>query len=676
MADALDSQSIARRSFEVSRRGYEQQEVRAFLHEVSSLLDRLQREGAELRERAERSEARLGLADHPDETMLLEILGEETTRVLTSAREAASEIRAKAEAAAERVISEATLEAAEARAEAVQGADRRVAEAAAESEALLAEARRELDRRRAEADDAATRIHDEATTQAQALRDEAQREVDRMQVEREAELEAARTKGREMVAEAQAVRERVLRDLAVRRKKARQQVEKLNAGRERLLQAYDVVRRTVDEATDELSTALSDARLAADAAGRRIDEEPEPTLEQLDDEIYTGALVDLPLVEPDEPDEDPPGLPSGEGSVVETVPEEPPVADPTSAAELQERRGRKGRRRKEDFGGLSTGSLTRIEPPAAGEGIRILTEPAIEPAAVAAEPDAVAPEPEPQAVEPEPETVQSELEPLEVPSTAAAGAEAPEGEDPASVQDLFARLRAGQPEDDAPTETSGTAPVLEEETVDAPFATRDTALEAIDKELGRRLKRALADEQNEVLDRLRRVKPKGVDDLLPEPDDHAGRWAEVASPALVDAASAGAASSGGSAGPIADLADELARSLTAPLRDRVERGFAASDGNLEEVAERVRALYREWKGQRLAESSRHATAAAYARGSYDGLGPGAAVRWVLDPRGGPCPDCDDNVLGGTLVKGADFPTGHQCAPAHPGCRCLVLPVED
>ena len=100
MADPLDSHSIARRPFEVGRRGYEQQEVRAFLHEVSSLVERLQRESAELRERAERAETRLGLANEPDEAMLLEVLGEETTRVLTSAREAAAEIRAKAEAAA------------------------------------------------------------------------------------------------------------------------------------------------------------------------------------------------------------------------------------------------------------------------------------------------------------------------------------------------------------------------------------------------------------------------------------------------------------------------------------------------------------------------------------------------------------------------------------------------
>jgi hypothetical protein len=101
----------------------------------------------------------------------------------------------------------------------------------------------------------------------------------------------------------------------------------------------------------------------------------------------------------------------------------------------------------------------------------------------------------------------------------------------------------------------------------------------------------------------------------------------------------------------------------------------ASEGNLDDVADRVRALYREWKGQRLAETSRHYVAAAYARGAYDGLPEGASVQWILDPLGGPCPDCDDNGLGGVLTKGAEFPTGHRCAPAHPGCRCLVLAAD-
>jgi hypothetical protein len=142
--------------------------------------------------------------------------------------------------------------------------------------------------------------------------------------------------------------------------------------------------------------------------------------------------------------------------------------------------------------------------------------------------------------------------------------------------------------------------------------------------------------------------------------------------ALAAAARAGAQWSGGSTGPLDDLAGELARSLVLPLRERIERSFAASDGNLDDVSDRVRALYREWKNQRLPEAVPHHAAAAYARGLYEGAPAEAQVHWVPDPAHGACPDCDDNVLAGALAKGEEFPTGDRCAPAHPGCRCLVL----
>src|SRR3546814_14848035 len=66
------------------------------LHEVESLVDKLRRSERDFRERAERAETRLHMAENPDEEAMLELLGEETTRVLTSAREAAGEIRSKA----------------------------------------------------------------------------------------------------------------------------------------------------------------------------------------------------------------------------------------------------------------------------------------------------------------------------------------------------------------------------------------------------------------------------------------------------------------------------------------------------------------------------------------------------------------------------------------------------
>jgi DivIVA domain-containing protein len=762
MTEPPEPQEIARHTFNVTRRGYDQQAVRGFLHEVSALVERLERSERELLERAERAEAKLSSDQRPDESALLELLGEETTRVLTSAREAATEIRDKAQEAAARVIAAATAEAAEIRSNAVRDTDALMAATKADSDTILEEARTELERRRAEAQEAVEAIRLEAEAAAAALRADGEAELTQARSEGEAALEAARQEGRGMVAEAQAVRERVLRDLAVRRKRARQQVEKLNAGRERLLAAYEVVRRTADEATDELSTALLDARLAADAAARRIDEEPEPSIEQLDEEVANAGLIDLPIAAHDHShDDDSPGPFSGEvPAITGPAPEAelPSDQDATPAAappiepegprlvELDERRAHK--RRKKGFEGLPPAELTVVEPPSEDESVRVFADPAVaaqavveeqapgaeptgattpEAAEVAAEDaaveepvsedaaveDAAAEEPAPEeatveepasedaAVEgpaPEEATVEErgddDAAVEEATLEEATAAEAGEPADIPSAADVFARLRAeraarDEPAGDArPVEQEAEAPQEVEpptEVADAPpeppdavnrtFAARRAALASVDKELARRLKRRLADEQNEVLDLLRRAKPSGVDDLLPGVDEHAARWADAATGSLADAAAAGADWSGGAPSSVADLADELARSLTTPLRERIDRSFAASDGNLDDVADRVRALYREWKGQRLGEACTHFVAAAYARGVFDGLAPGSLVQWVVDPAAGPCPDCDDNVLAGAITKGTEFPTGNACAPAHPGCHCLVLAAE-
>jgi hypothetical protein len=114
--------------------------------------------------------------------------------------------------------------------------------------------------------------------------------------------------------------------------------------------------------------------------------------------------------------------------------------------------------------------------------------------------------------------------------------------------------------------------------------------------------------------------------------------------------------------------------LVEPLRVRIERSFDDCDGDLEEVSERLRALYREWKGQHIGSAVRHFTAAAYAAGALEAAGDGATVRWLVDPSCDACPDCDDNALAGDVAKGEAFPTGDTCSPAHPDCRCLVVPA--
>ena len=82
---------------------------------------------------------------------------------------------------------------------------------------------------------------------------------------------------------------------------------------------------------------------------------------------------------------------------------------------------------------------------------------------------------------------------------------------------------------------------------DAPLLQRrDAELDAIEHRLARRLKRVLADEQNEVLDRLRRLGGGRVDagSLLPPTDRHAAAYAEAAAEELATAAGAGGHFSG------------------------------------------------------------------------------------------------------------------------------------
>ena len=74
----LDASGIVQRQFTTARRGYDADEVRAYLHELSTLVGTLQRRDAELRQRAEQAESRAQKAEQLDEHRLVEILGEET----------------------------------------------------------------------------------------------------------------------------------------------------------------------------------------------------------------------------------------------------------------------------------------------------------------------------------------------------------------------------------------------------------------------------------------------------------------------------------------------------------------------------------------------------------------------------------------------------------------------
>jgi hypothetical protein len=221
---------------------------------------------------------------------------------------------------------------------------------------------------------------------------------------------------------------------------------------------------------------------------------------------------------------------------------------------------------------------------------------------------------------------------------------------------------------------------------------RDAALAPVEAALSKQLKRVLSDEQSGILDALRTAKSlPDLVTLVGEAADQHERYAAVATDQLGRAWTAGVAFAARQdpdarqvpAGEEVDrAAAELAATMVDLLRTRLERCLAedseaatSGDPTAElELADRVRACYREWRSQRLAEVVADAGITAFAAGQFAAFGSGCRLQWQVDPGGSPCPDAEDNALAGVVVKGTAFPTGHVCPPAHPGCRCLLMPA--
>lgn len=256
-----------------------------------------------------------------------------------------------------------------------------------------------------------------------------------------------------------------------------------------------------------------------------------------------------------------------------------------------------------------------------------------------------------------------------------------------AVEDLFARLRAEQ---GPGPEEQETAVVLLEETeeseaagdagappeADPALARRYELLEPFATALTKRLKRVMADDQNEMLDRLR-ARHRWDADVLPAEEKHEQTYLEAAEPFLVEAARAGALFVGGKGAgvpPMHERAGELARAIVAPLRRRLlDQPVNLEEGDEAAAVEQVGAAFREWKGQRVERVALDYAHAAFSEAELAVSGQGQSFRWLVDDDGVPCPDCDDNALAGSLPRGEKFPTGHLHPPAHPGCRCLLVP---
>jgi DivIVA domain-containing protein len=503
-------------------------------------------------------------------------------------------------------------------------ADRMLTEAQEEAGELQARAAQHASERAAQSEAAAA----EARQRAQ---DEATTKVDAAHLEAEALVEQARTECRAMLSEAHELRARVLGDLTRRRRVLHSQIEQLRAGRDRLAETIGGVRQAVDRITDELFRAEDEARIAAEAAGRQLALQAEagglppavsgatPAVEQ----TTTGPPAPDRLArEPDFTEEAPLEAAALEESGAVTSPE--PVDAPTRSRAVEELFARLRAER-----GAKAKAVAASSPGTSG-GIR------------ADESDA----------------------------TTGGETEKAGGDDERAVAgDERAVGVTARHEAAIPAEEPEREPLLVQ---------RDDMLGPVVATLARRLKRALTDDQNDILDRLRASKGWGPGVLPPEAE-HIERYARAGFEQLAEAARSGASFVGGKsdqAPKVDDIASELAAAIVLPLRRRLEdKGAGVESGDDAALVEHVGAAFRDWKGARVERLVGDEAVSAFSRAALAAAPSDASLRWVVDDEGVECPDCDDNALAGPVPRGEVFPTGHSHPPAHAGCRCLLVAMD-
>lgn len=624
--DPASPNSVSAASFPVTRRGFDQGEVRDFLRMVAAELSRHLE-----RERFLESELRniqtngLSGPGRLDEETVTALLGEETARVLTAAREASTHIRERAEESASRLVKDAA--------------------------------------------DEAVRIRESAGLEAQRVRDDAAADA-------EAEVEMAKQQGRDMVNEARAYREKVLSELSRRRDAANNQIEKLLHGRDRLLGAFERARIAAEsvleglhDAHDEPETIINLAPVTGPVpvinpkhpvVGRAFDHEAAEAAEALHRAAEEAAALidgtsafDIPLD----------GPAAGEAGADEATPE----AEPAGIHLVVEEDAEVPAEAAAEVGEVETADSAEV----------VVTDDVEESGETEQPGETVT-------------NVVSIFDRRPVPAPVA------------QVDDIFARLRAGSTDSvakaaaEAP-EVAVTAPEAPEKpakkakakpvepAVDpARFFARDEAISPVVPQVARKLKRVLADEQNNVLEHLRKKKSSlDLDAFLGTVEEHVAKYAASVSEETMAAASAGAKSmkdARGSSRRVTNKAvasatlEIVASGLVSALREDLRVAVGEADGDRSVLADLVRDVYRTWKMTGIDSHVDDIACAAFNTGAYLSLEPTASVCWLVDPSSPCCGDCDDNALAGAVSKGEAFPTGALRPMGHAGCRCLVGPA--
>ena len=622
--DPSSPAAVGSAQFNVSRKGYDQGEVRDFLRMVSAELARLQ-EREKFLESEMRAMQTRGLSDPGvlDEATVTALLGEETARVLTVAREAAQQMRDRAAETAERIVREASAEVARLREQAEIESSRRRSDAATDSES---------------------------------------------------EIDLAKQQGREMVNEARAYREKLLNELAVRRELARQQIEELIRSRDRLKAAFERASLAAsgvvgdltdfDEAAEEFQQAVpvvietkpisvieprndSPTNVLPFDREKFEDDASEPVNERANERA--NELVNKPVAEPEilEP-------------VVESENIVPVIQDsaPTIADE-QPAESDDGHRAKivQMFGRTSRRLHPSTETPEVDQTVPTVPE--------VKTPELI------KKIEPKKSSVDDLFAKLRQ----------------AGAENVASSVKTVKDSSHKTTEKPKKAvePPKPIEPDLKMFERRDSALIAVDEMLVKKLKRVLADEENAMLNYLQSKKAQvALEKVLPSFENQLQTFVEATSKELIEAAMSGAQSLSKSlksdlrkkisnATVMQVLSKKLADDIVYPLRERIQKCVESSDGSASEMSSLIRSTYREWKMKQVDKIVGDISRLAYSRGAYLVLETGVKVCWMVDPNGPPCADAEDNSLATDVNCGEKFPTGDEHPVIHAGCKCLVVP---
>jgi DivIVA domain-containing protein len=468
----------------------------------------------------------------------------------------------------------------------------------------------------------------------QEARVESQRMLSDAVAEGEAVIGKAKDEGRALLEQVQEARRRVLADLASRRRALGIQIEQLRAARDEMAASVHGVRDRVDTILSHLDRTDEEARAAAVAVAEqfRLHGGPEePHDQDALGEVVGGAPSEGPApavrvieVEPGS-EKTPPAGDEAAGAGVIDADEALTAAPAPSVDEL--------------FARIRAGVDDPV--PGAGEG--------------------------------------------EGGSGGSGGAPSPEGAPEAATQAMPAVVAEpatqAMPVVVADPPTQAMPVVVAEPAADAPppgpddglIARRNELLDPVTARLSRTVKRALGDDQNRLLDRIRSAPSLSGNDLLGPEAEHVAVFETAVRGHLGEAFAAGAAFGGAGAagapddGTIEASTTGLAHVVVTMLRRQIEDGSG-------DVGDRISGAYREWRGERVERVAGDYATQAFSAG-VTAAGADRKLRWVVTSATG-CSDCEDNALAGAVSATDVFPTGHAHPPAHSGCRCLVAPASD